>query len=440
MVAVPQVKKDVKSLFKHLLYETYGSGLNMNNLIIRRTRHTLKGFTLIELMISLSIGLVLFAGVMSVFVGMRSTTSDTSSFGELQENGRFAVSVLTDDLLRQNFWGDLSETFSLSSLSGNPVPPAAPGNDCVGEGVNNATFPQAVGPFRTLWGKTIVADSLNPLTCFTTPANTQMMLNSDVIQFKRVVSNPVGAATAGNYYLVANLSTGGVFTGDAANSAYVYGAAADAASAASAASDASDVADAAAAAAPDDEDAAAIADAAADAEIAAANDLVTANAAVGVAVAAGGPLIVNPRMWEYQHHVYYVRQELVGNNSVPVLMQGRLANFNMNFSPIIDGIERIRFMYGIDTETNPSQPGYGIVNAFVSATNMTPDLWNNIGGTRILAVKVFVLARGINPDTKYTNTNSYQLGDDLPFVPNDNYRRLLFSSTVTLYNTSVEAW
>ena len=259
-------------------------------------------------------------------------------------------------------------------------------------------------------------------------------------RFKRVVSNPVGAATAGNYYLVANLSTGGVFTGDAANSAYVYGAAADAASAASAASDASDVADAAAAAAPDDEDAAAIADAAADAEIAAANDLVTANAAVGVAVAAGGPLIVNPRMWEYQHHVYYVRQELVGNNSVPVLMQGRLANFNMNFSPIIDGIERIRFMYGIDTETNPSQPGYGIVNAFVSATNMTPDLWNNIGGTRILAVKVFVLARGINPDTKYTNTNSYQLGDDLPFVPNDNYRRLLFSSTVTLYNTSVEAW
>jgi len=145
-------------------------------------------------------------------------------------------------------------------------------------------------------------------------------------------------------------------------------------------------------------------------------------------------VIVNPRMWEYQHHVYYVRQELVGSNSVPVLMQGRLANFNMNFSPIIDGIERIRFMYGIDTDTD------GIVNAFVSATNMTPDLWNDTGGTRILAVKMFVLARGINPDSKYTNTNSYQLGDDLPFIPNDNYRRLLFSSTVTLYNTSVEAW
>jgi prepilin-type N-terminal cleavage/methylation domain-containing protein len=434
MVAERQVKKDAKLSFKHLLYEIYGSGLNMKNIIARQTRHTANGFTLVELMISLSIGLVLFAGVMSVFVGMRTTTSDTSSFGELQENGRFAVSVLTDDLLRQNFWGDLSETFSLSSLSGNPVAPAAPGNDCVGAGVNNATFPQAVGPFRTLWGQTIVAGSLNPLNCFTTPANTQMMVNSDVIQLKRVISNPVGVASAGNYYLVANLSTGGVFTGDAANSAYVYGASVDAVANAAEASDASDAADAAAAAAPDDDDAAAAAAHAAAAETTAANAVVTANAAIGVAVAAGVPVIVNPRMWEYQHHVYYVRQELVGSNSVPVLMQGRLANFNMNFSPIIDGIERIRFMYGIDTDTD------GIVNAFVSATNMTPDLWNDTGGTKILAVKMFVLARGINPDSKYTNTNSYQLGDDLPFIPNDNYRRLLFSSTVTLYNTSVEAW
>ncbi|WP_246129014.1 PilW family protein [Colwellia demingiae] len=412
----------------------------MNNLIVGRTRHTVKGFTLVELMISLSIGLVLFAGVMSVFVGMRTTTSETSSFGELQENGRFAVSVLTDDLLRQNFWGDLSETFSANSLSGNPVAPAAPGNDCVGEGVNNATFPQAVGPFRTLWGQTIAAGSLNPLSCFTMPTNTQMMVGSDVIQFKRVISTPVSSASVGNYYLVANLSTGGVFTGNAADDAYVYGASADAAANAAKATDTSDAADAAVAAAPGDVDAVAAAAAAAAAETAANNAVVAANAAVGIAVGAGVPVIVNPRMWEYQHHVYYVRQELVGNNSVPVLMQGRLANFSMNFAPIIDGIERIRFMYGIDTETNPSQPGYGIVNAFVSATNMTQDLWNNAGGTRILAVKVFVLARGIRADSKYTNTNTYQLGDDLPFIPNDNYRRLLFSSTVTLYNTSVEAW
>jgi prepilin-type N-terminal cleavage/methylation domain-containing protein len=426
----------------------------MNNLMIGRVRHTIKGFTLVELMISLSIGLVLFAGVMSVFVGMRTTTTETSSYGELQENGRFAVSVLTEDLLRQNFWGDISGDLSLNSLSSTPVLPAVPANDCVGQGMNNATFPQAMGHFRTLWGQTIVAGALNPLNCFTMPANTKTMLGSDVIQFKRVVSNPVSSATAGNFYLVANLSTGGIFTSDTADAAYVFGAAKDArgtaANAVTAASDASDASDAAAADAaanPGDQNALDAATAAADtaadkaaASVVAANNSVIANATAAAAEAAGALVIYNPRMWEYQHHIYYVREESVGNEFVPVLMQGRLANFNMNFSPVIDGIERIRFMYGVDMDTNSSLPGYGIVDAFISATNMTPDLWDNVGGTRILAVKIFVLARGLRPDNKYINTNAYQLGDDLPFTPNDNYRRLLFSSTVTLYNSSVETW
>lgn len=346
----------------------YCRRLSINKRIVDRwcVCHKVKGFTLVELMISLSIGLVIFAGIMSIFVGMRTTTAETSSYGELQENGRFALSVLTDDLLRQNFWGDLSGAFSQNSLIAIPD---QPGNSCIGEGVNNATFPQAIGPFRTLWGQTIIAGSLNPLDCFTMPANTRTMIGSDVIQFKRVIAKPVATVTARNYYLISNLTTGGIF-------------------------------------------------------------------AAGTAV----PAIDNARLWPYQHHVYYVREVFVGDDFVPVLMQGRLANFNMNFAPIIDGIERIRFMYGVDIDTDPTMAGYGTVDAYISAKNMTQSLWDNAGGSRVLAVKIFVLARGIRADNKYTNNNSYQLGDDIPFVPNDNYRRLLFSSTVTLYNNSVESW
>jgi type IV pilus assembly protein PilW len=343
----------------------YRDRLNMNKLIARRTPHSIKGFTLVELMIALSIGLVLFAGVMSIFVGMRTTTAETSSYGELQENGRFAVSVLTDDLLRQNFWGDLANTISSSNLIATPAQPI---NGCVGEGVNNATFPQAVGPFRALWGKTIDNIASNPLGCFTMPSNTRNMVGSDVIQLKRVIANPVAATSAGNYYLTANLSSGGIF-------------------------------------------------------------------ANGAAV----PAIDNSRLWQYQHHVYYIREVSVGGRWVPVLMQGRLANFGMNFAPIIDGIEKIRFMYGVDTDTDPNLPGYGIVNGYISADSMTQSLWDNAGGSRILSVKVFVLARGAVPDNKYENTSTYQLGD-LSYTVNDNFRRLLFSSTVTLYNNNVAAW
>jgi type IV pilus assembly protein PilW len=118
-------------------------------------------------------------------------------------------------------------------------------------------------------------------------------------------------------------------------------------------------------------------------------------------------------------------------------MQGQLTN-TLSFAPIIDGIEMIHFMYGIDTETDPTDPGYGIINAFVSAGNMTEVLWNN-ANSRILSVKLFVLTRSILPDIKYTNTNTYLLGEQ-SFTFNDNYRRLLFSSTVTLYNAGVDTW
>lgn len=321
-----------------------------------------QGFSLVELMIALSVGLVIFAGVLSVFVSMRTTTAETSSYGELQENGRFAISVLTEDLLRQNFWGDLSGVLNQANIT--VTSPVITG-DCSGGGVNNATLLQATGNFRTLWGQTIlVGGNANPLGCFGVVANTQTQVNSDVIQFKRVTSQPVAPANlnVNNVYLYANALSGTIFS----------------------------------------------------------NNVLP-------------PLVSNGQYWQLKHNVYYVRERIVGDDTVPVLMQGRLVNRGMDFTPIIDGIEMIRFMYGVDIN------GDNNVDNYLSAGNVPENAWDNAGNASILAVQMFVLARNIRPDIKYTNTNTYQLGD-LAFTVNDNYRRLLFSSTVTLYNASVTTW
>lgn len=333
-----------------------------------------QGFSLLEVFIALTIGLVIFAGVLSVFVGIRTTTTETSSNGELQENGRFAISLLADDISKQDFLGDYIGPITDTSITYLPTL-AVPGNDCIGAGVNNRTLPLAVGSFRTLWGQTV--SSANPMGCFA-----DAKIGSDVIQLKRALASevlkadgtsltsaPAGNAPAGNYHLVTNTSEGVLF----------------------------------------------------------------GSGAIPTTVDEG-------RVWQYQHHVYYIRDEAQGNNTVPVLMQGRLTT-RMSFAPVIDGIEMIRFMYGYDADSVPSAPGYGIVDAFIPAKDMTMDMWDNAGGTRIIAVKVYVLARSIRPDNKYTNTNTYQLGD-LLFTPpaNDHYRRLLFSSTVTLYNARVDLW
>jgi type IV pilus assembly protein PilW len=149
-----------------------------------------------------------------------------------------------------------------------------------------------------------------------------------------------------------------------------------------------------------------------------------------------------------------VREESQGDNMVPVLMQGRILSNKMQFSPIIDGVESIAFVYGIDTTGN------GSVNQYIPTDKMTESLWNNtyavtsknLTDTRLLsadnqlisvnhqpvfstivAVKVYVLVRSLLPDKQYTNTNTYQLGDST-FVANDHYHRLLFSTVVNLYN------
>jgi type IV pilus assembly protein PilW len=318
------------------------------------------GFSLVEIFIALSIGLALMAGVLSVFVGMKTTTSETSSYGELQENGRFAISILTDDLLRQNFWGDLPGTLDAGNLISSPDPASISATDCIGDGSNNATFPDVIGHFRTLWGKTAAFN--NEMGCIS-----NAKVGSDILQIKRVLARPVTAANtdADQYYLISNANSAAIFAGNAAT-----------------------------------------------------------------------PAVNNGLIWEYQHHIYYVRNDTQGSNTVPVLIQGRLKNSAtaMVLDLLIDGIEQIRFMYGVDTNND------NLVDTYISADNMTDAEWDNENGASILAIKIYVLARNIMPDPKYINKNVYQLGDDYFDADGDHYRRLLFTSTVTLFNAAEDIW
>lgn len=321
------------------------------------------GFSIIEIFVSLVVGLFLLAGVMATFVSMRTTTTETTTFGELQENGRFAISVITDDLLRQNFWGGLSGNLTFSGLTNVP---AVLASDCAGEGINNNTFPQPVGHFRAIWGDTLT--SANALGCIT-----DAKTNSDIIQIKRVISSASTAAQVDDerYYLITNMNAGEIFAGDAAIPTMDYG-----------------------------------------------------------------------TIWEYQHHIYYIKEYTQGNITVPALMLGRLRNQKsppIFFDPIVDGIERIHFDYGVDTT------GDGVVNAFIPAEDMPAAYWDNENDAKILAVTVYVLVRSILPDDDYENKNTYQMGKhSVNFLSDDgsgdNYRRLLFTSTISLYNARIESW
>jgi type IV pilus assembly protein PilW len=91
---------------------------NLNN------KHRQSGFSLIELMVAVTLGLFLMTALVEVLLsGNRSFTS-ANHLSRLQENGRMATSMIVTDLKRAGYMGGNSE---IGNILGNlgPTPPAA---------------------------------------------------------------------------------------------------------------------------------------------------------------------------------------------------------------------------------------------------------------------------------------------------------------------------
>ncbi|HZN86575.1 MAG TPA: PilW family protein [Burkholderiales bacterium] len=81
------------------------------------------GLSLIELMISLTLGLLVLSGVLMVFVNTSASRNEVERTSRQIENGRFAVELVSTDLRLAGFYGELD----VSSVT----PPAAvPANPC----------------------------------------------------------------------------------------------------------------------------------------------------------------------------------------------------------------------------------------------------------------------------------------------------------------------
>lgn len=67
------------------------------------------GLSLVEILVALVISLFLLAGIVQVYSGNRATFSFTSALAEIQENGRYALDLMTQDLRQANQWGCITE-------------------------------------------------------------------------------------------------------------------------------------------------------------------------------------------------------------------------------------------------------------------------------------------------------------------------------------------
>ena len=75
------------------------------------------GVSLVELMVSITIGLILMAGVLSIFMSSKVTYLANEKTARLQENGRVALDLIQHDVRSAGFMGCARSVPFTSTLS-----------------------------------------------------------------------------------------------------------------------------------------------------------------------------------------------------------------------------------------------------------------------------------------------------------------------------------
>ncbi|WKE64958.1 PilW family protein [Gallaecimonas kandeliae] len=148
-----------------------------------------QGFSLIELMVAMTLGLIMAAAISSVFVASKRGVRSTEQVGELQENASFALRMMGDDLRQANLLGLMTGTPLLVGLN-TDLNGVAVASDCLGGGINNGSLPRNTAPagsFQMLWGG-IAATGI--MACLTDAVN-----GTDILQVKRLAGPAATAAT-----------------------------------------------------------------------------------------------------------------------------------------------------------------------------------------------------------------------------------------------------
>jgi type IV pilus assembly protein PilW len=81
-----------------------------------RTPHTQKGYTIIELMIALLIGLFLLGGLMTIVQDNRRTFSSQNQLAQLQDSERLAMTIMTDVIQSAGYFPDPTSNSANSAL------------------------------------------------------------------------------------------------------------------------------------------------------------------------------------------------------------------------------------------------------------------------------------------------------------------------------------
>ncbi len=170
---------------------------------------TQRGFSMIELMVALVLGLLLTSAVLQTFLGAKKSFEFQEEFSRIQETGRFAIDMVAKDIRSADFWGCRTKT----KLSKNI-------NNMLNGGQDSLPDREAISAAEgSVSGSTHAPDKLILTTAFSSGAILDSIPSTNAATFKVKKNHSievgsiifVGDCTEGDVFQVTNITDSGGF-------------------------------------------------------------------------------------------------------------------------------------------------------------------------------------------------------------------------------------
>ena len=371
------------------------------------------GFSLVEVMVALTIGLVILVGLATIFAGSRSTYQTDEGLVHLQENGRFAIDYLNREVRMTGYFGCLHDTRNI-------VNNVKSGGGFTADFTKNVVGFEATG---TAPGETFNIASANPAPSATasdwTPAldatlQKRVIQGTDVLVIRRAGDDDIRLVSPYNDSAQVFLESGaGLEAGDNLVVTDCSKASVFQATAVSSGASKTNVAHAA-------------------------NANACANWSSGGA--AGCPRNSQQyrdgaELFKATTMVFYVGQGSAGG---PALFIARANGGKFDFEEIADGVESMQVLYGVDT-TAPSSSPLDYADRYLTAKQVNTLYAADplTGWPRVMSVRVSLVVRTVNVSgqaDQIVNKDTYVAGGTIINPADDRRLRRVFNTTIQLRN------
>lgn len=350
---------------------------------------TQRGLSLIELMISITIGLLILVALTTLFVNQSQTRTELDKSTRMIENGRYAMELLSDNIQLAGFYGELIPDAAL---------PGAISDPCIGgtPATLAADLVTMAGMLRLHVGgydAAVVSSSIASPPC----SLTSLKSGSDILVLRRADTStpvPLAAAVNGVHYIQVSRCS-------------------------------ADIPNFILSTTP--------------ANFTRRTFIPATGTSPRINCTSPAYTVTYADLRRFNVQTYFVSTDNNPGDGIPTLKRRELdpaGSGTFVTTPLVEGIEYFQVEYGIDdpakdTDGDGTVGEDGIADSYSSCSACTIADWS-----RVVTVKLYVIARNIEKTPGYTDINkTYTLGLAGAFGPfTDSYKRRVYTQVVRLTN------